>query len=124
MPPPGTSPWTGSAGHRDAGNSSTDSPTPSNDPPTAGCPRVWLNGSFVTAKDEPADFDACWDTDGVDLDALDPIFFDFADGRANQKASFGGELFPNVVESGTEVDWSLPTSSRTNATVATRASSS
>lgn len=66
----------------------------------AGCTRVWLNGSFVTAKDEPADFDACWDPDGVELDALDPIFFDFADRRANQKARFGGDLFPNVVESG------------------------
>lgn len=66
----------------------------------AGCRRAWLNGSFVTAKDEPADFDACWDTDGVDLDVLDPVFFDFAAGRAAQKARFGGELFPNVVESG------------------------
>lgn len=60
----------------------------------AGCTRVWLNGSFVTGKDEPADFDACWDPDGVDLDALDPIFFDLAAGRAHQKARFGGELFP------------------------------
>lgn len=66
---------------------------------TVGCTRIWLNGSFVTAKDEPADFDACWDPDGVDLDALDPIFFDLTAGRANQKARFGGELFPNVVES-------------------------
>jgi len=49
---------------------------------------------------EPGDFDACWDADGVDLEKLDPIFFDFADGRAAQKARFGGELFPNVVESG------------------------
>lgn len=65
----------------------------------AGCQRMWLNGSFVTAKDEPGDFDACWDADGVDLDALNPIFFDFASGRADQKARFGGELFPNVVES-------------------------
>ena len=24
----------------------------------AGCRRVWLNGSFVTAKEEPGDFDA------------------------------------------------------------------
>lgn len=24
----------------------------------AGCRRLWLNGSFVTAKDEPGDFDA------------------------------------------------------------------
>lgn len=66
----------------------------------AGCRRVWLNGSFVTAKDEPGDFDACWDTAGVDLDALDPVLMDFSAGRAAQKARFGGELLPNVIESG------------------------
>lgn len=64
----------------------------------AGCRRVWLNGSFVTAKDEPVDFDACWDTDGVDLDVLDPVLTDLADGRRAQKDRFGGELFPNVIE--------------------------
>ena len=64
----------------------------------AGCRRVWLNGSFVTAKDEPGDFDACWDTDGVDLDALDPVLLDLSDHRSAQKSRFGGELFPNVVE--------------------------
>jgi hypothetical protein len=31
----------------------------------AGCTKVWLNGSFVTAKDEPGDFDAVWDTKGI-----------------------------------------------------------
>jgi DNA-binding XRE family transcriptional regulator len=65
----------------------------------AGCRRLWLNGSFVTAKEEPADFDACWDPSGVDLDALDPIFMDFSQGRAAQKRRFGGELLPNVIES-------------------------
>ena len=64
----------------------------------AGCRRVWLNGSFVTAKEEPADFDACWDTTGVDLDVLDPVLLDLTRGRAAQKARFGGELFPNVTE--------------------------
>ena len=64
----------------------------------AGCRRLWLNGSFVTAKDEPADLGACWDTDGVDLDALDPVLLDLADHRAAQKARFGGEFFPNVIE--------------------------
>lgn len=64
----------------------------------AGCRRLWLDGSFVTAKDEPADFDACWETDGVDLDALDPVLLELSLGRAAQKARFGGELFPNVVE--------------------------
>ena len=64
----------------------------------AGCGRIWVNGSFVMAKEEPADFDVCWDSDGVDLDALDPVLLDLSAGRASQKARFGGELFPNVVE--------------------------
>ncbi len=66
----------------------------------AGCRRVWLNGSFVTTKEEPGDFDAVWDQDGVDLDQLDEVFFDFADGRRAQKQRFGGELLPNVIEKG------------------------
>jgi len=63
-----------------------------------GCTRVWINGSFVTAKDEPGDFDVVWDPTDVDLDRLDAIFFDFTDGRRAQKERFGGELLPNVVE--------------------------
>ncbi len=66
----------------------------------AGCRRIWLNGSFVTAKDEPADFDGCWDTEGVDLDALDPALLDLSNRRAAMKARFGGDLFPNVIEAG------------------------
>jgi hypothetical protein len=67
---------------------------------TAGSRRVWLNGSFVTSKDEPADFDACWDPEGVDIDRLDPVLTDLSAGRRTQKARFGGEFFPNVVEAG------------------------
>ncbi len=65
---------------------------------TAGCRRVWVNGSFVTAKDEPGDFDACWDTSGVDLDFVDAVLLDLSDHRRAQKERFGGELFPNVIE--------------------------
>jgi len=68
-----------------------------------GCRQVWLNGSFVTAKDEPGDFDACWDTDGVDYDELDPVFLDLTAGRAAQKSRFGGEFFPNIIEAGSGV---------------------
>jgi hypothetical protein len=66
----------------------------------AGCRRVYVNGSFVTSKERPNDIDACWDIDGVDADALDPVFFDFADGRAAQKARFGAEFFPAQVPEG------------------------
>lgn len=60
----------------------------------AGCRRLYVDGSFVTAKDEPADFDACWEATGVDPDLLDPVLLTFANRRAAQKERFGGELFP------------------------------
>ena len=36
----------------------------------AGCRTIYINGSFVTTKAEPGDFDACWDKDDVDIDYL------------------------------------------------------
>lgn len=60
----------------------------------AGCRRSYLDGSFVTAKEEPGDFDACWEAAGVDAGLLDPVLLQFANARAAQKERFGGELFP------------------------------
>ena len=72
----------------------------------AGCRRVYIDGSFVTAKPMPNDYDGCWDTDGVDPDLLDPVLLDFSAGRAAQKAAFGGELFPTSgMEAGTGKTW-------------------
>jgi hypothetical protein len=70
---------------------------------TAGCTRVWLNGSFVTAKEEPGDFDAVWSPVGVSratLTEIAPEVLDLSDHRAAQKRRFGGEFFPNIVEGG------------------------
>lgn len=66
----------------------------------AGCTRAYIDGSFVTEKEEPEDFDACWETGGIDfpeLAHLAPELFDFTDRRAAQKAKYGGELFPATV---------------------------
>jgi hypothetical protein len=60
----------------------------------AGCREIFVDGSFVTAKEMPGDFDACWSVEGVDPDLLDPVLLDFSKGRAAQKAKYGGELFP------------------------------
>ena len=60
----------------------------------AGCSRVYLDGSFVTDKEVPGDFDACWEAGSVDPGLLDPVLLDFRDRRAAQKAKFGGELSP------------------------------
>jgi hypothetical protein len=60
----------------------------------AGCRTAYLDGSFVTAKDLPGDFDACWEIVGVDASRLDRELLDFNNHRAAQKARYGGELFP------------------------------
>ena len=63
-------------------------------PHAAGCTRLYLDGSFVTDKKVPGDFDACWEAGSVDPGLLDPVLLDFRDRRSAQKAKFGGELFP------------------------------
>jgi hypothetical protein len=60
----------------------------------AGSQEVLLDGSFVTEKPNPGDFDCCWNVIGVDVLKLDPVFLDFVDGRAAQKKKYGGEFFP------------------------------
>ena len=60
----------------------------------SGCRIVYLNGSFVTNKVIPNDYDACWEEVSVDPTALDPVLLTFDPGRATQKAKYMGELFP------------------------------
>lgn len=63
----------------------------------AGCRRAWIDGSFITSKELPGDFDGCWDHTDVDFDKLDPVLFDFQGHREAQKTKFGGEMFPATV---------------------------
>lgn len=60
----------------------------------AGCQSVLLDGSFVTQKDLPEDYDGAWDTIGVDPYLLDPVLLDFSNSRAAMKTKYLGELFP------------------------------
>jgi hypothetical protein len=66
----------------------------------SGCPQIYLDGSYVTAKPLPNDYEVCWDMAFVDPSKLDPVFFDFANGRYNQKQKFLGEFFPAAVREG------------------------
>ena len=70
----------------------------------AGCRTVYLDGSFVSAKSEPGDFDACWEEHGVNVVMLDPVLKTFSGGRAAQKAKFGGEFFPASAVADTDGD--------------------
>lgn len=60
----------------------------------ANCCTLYLDGSFVTTKSFPADYDACWEAKAVDFASLDPVFMDFSNRRAAQKSKFSGEFFP------------------------------
>jgi hypothetical protein len=61
---------------------------------SAGCEKVFLDGSFVSGKEHPGDFDVCWDPAEVDGKKLDPVFRVFDNKRAAQKTRFTGEFFP------------------------------
>ncbi|MBL8230234.1 MAG: hypothetical protein JNL98_17220 [Bryobacterales bacterium] len=46
------------------------------------------------------DFDACWDIQNVDEDAVAPVFWDFTQDRAAQNRRFLGEFFPAQLPEG------------------------
>ena len=64
----------------------------------AGCQRVYIGGSFVTAKERPNDYDGCFDLFGINENTIDPIFIQ--PNLAAQRTRFYGELVPNAAMAG------------------------
>lgn len=64
----------------------------------AGCRTALIDGSFVTSKLHPGDYDAIWDSAGVDETKLDNVLLLFENRRAAMKTKFFGELFPALLE--------------------------
>lgn len=62
----------------------------------AGCQRIWIDGSFITTKRNPGDFDGCWDYEGISLTLLRKTtsLLVFDNGCQAQKVKYGGEMFP------------------------------
>jgi hypothetical protein len=61
----------------------------------AGSRTIYINGSFVTSKAKPGDFDACWEPGDVDYDYLRknaPKLLNNLD-RSAQKSKYKGEIF-------------------------------
>jgi hypothetical protein len=69
----------------------------------AGCSTVFLDGSFVSEKDFPNDYDGAWEPHGVNPALIDPILLDFTNARAAMKLKYGGELFPASIYAATGV---------------------
>ncbi len=66
----------------------------------AGCVAAYLDGSFVTEKKVPGDYDMCWSLQGVDHTRLDPVLLNFDNHRQAMKAKYQGDLFPAEIPEG------------------------
>jgi hypothetical protein len=67
----------------------------------AGCPQIFLDGSFISAKPNPGDYDLIWDPRHVDPFTLDQVIWDLRIGTVFQKQKYLGEYFPlNFTEAG------------------------
>jgi hypothetical protein len=64
----------------------------------ARCKCAYLDGSFVTAKEKPGDFDLCWETQDVSIDKLTPELRQVNFPRSEQKSKYCGDIFPNLTE--------------------------
>lgn len=59
----------------------------------AGCRRAYLNGSFISTRADPADYDVCWERHDVSPGLLDPVFRARDHARILQKMKYQGEFF-------------------------------
>lgn len=59
-----------------------------------GCKNLYLDGSYVTSKYDPGDYDVAWDPEGVNVALLDPVFAEIDYPRVSQKNKFQGEFLP------------------------------
>jgi hypothetical protein len=82
---------------------------------SVGCKIVYIDGSFVTKKAMPKDFDGCWDNTGIsrtEMQTKHPIFISPADlkvRRVKQIEKYGGELFPAHMTTSIDKDGNIIT---------------
>jgi hypothetical protein len=60
----------------------------------AGCVAAAVDGSFVTSKEEPGDYDVAFDPVGVDGGLVDPVLRRHDDHRKAMRAKYFGDVFP------------------------------
>lgn len=68
---------------------------------SANCKVVYLDGSFVTDKTMPGDYDLCWSITDIDLGKLNKKIIDLTPtGRQIMKQHYRGDIFPAEVPEG------------------------
>ena len=66
-----------------------------------GCPEVYLNGSFITLKSEPKDYDLCYEPTGI---KGTEAFKQFLETRDERKEKYFGDIFPRLPQPPYEMD--------------------
>lgn len=62
-----------------------------------GSRSLFVDGSFVTNKERPNDYDACWDVHGVKIEVVDPILLDLSpNGKQQIEDKYGGDIRPDL----------------------------
>lgn len=68
-----------------------------------GCFLVYLDGSFITNKEYPSDYDLAWSTEGLSNDnisKIDPILLDIKQFKTEVKEKYLGDIFPAEIPEG------------------------
>jgi hypothetical protein len=65
------------------------------------CREVYLNGSFITVKSEPGDYDLCYEPTGI---KGTPEFKQFLEKREMRKKEYLGDIFPRMPQPPYEAD--------------------
>jgi len=67
----------------------------------AGCKLVYIDGSFVTKKEIPGDYDLCWSLNGVDPLRIDSGLLVFTPSvKKNMEIKYRGDIFPAEIPEG------------------------
>ncbi len=62
---------------------------------------VYIDGSFITTKKVPGDYDLCWSLVDVKENQLDKVLLDFStEGRAKMEQKYRGDIFPAELPEG------------------------
>lgn len=69
----------------------------------AGVLLLYIDGSFITSKDDPSDVDGCWVWNpGVNYQLLDPVLTDRKPPREKMKQKYGVDLLVQGYDLGTD----------------------
>ncbi len=57
------------------------------------CPEIHLDGSFITAKEQPGDYDLCYESTGI---TPTQEFYEFLKNRETRKERYMGDIFARM----------------------------